>query len=68
MTSEKCWSQQHESIFFFPFSEEPNVFILFQTYRFILVNSDALGTRSQQLMCIMQHLQLINDELAGLSD
>lgn len=54
--------------FFLSFSEEPNLMILFQAFRFILVNSDALSSRSQQLMRSMQYLQLINDELAGLSD
>lgn len=54
--------------FFLSLSEEPILMILFQAFRFILVNSDALSSRSRQLMCSMQYLQLINDELAGLSD
>lgn len=56
-------SQQHLSQFF-PFSEESNVLILFQTLRLVLVNSDA----SNMLMCSMRRLQLINVELAGMSD
>lgn len=34
----------------------------------ILVNNDALSTRSQKFLCSMQHQQLIIDDLLGLSD